>query len=99
MEENVEGVRIQGYLYKQGSKIGAWQKRFFLLHGSLISYYQEEEEAQEPDEAKVRWAGMVTEARAEGWAAPVAQMAAPAGARKAAAALTLVSDVLGELWL
>jgi hypothetical protein len=55
---------MSGYLYKQGSKIGAWQKRYFLLHGSLMSYYQSEEEAQEPDEAQVRWTGMVTEATA-----------------------------------
>jgi len=54
---------MAGYLYKQGFKIGAWQKRYFVLHGALLAYYDEEANAQgEPDETKLHGVSYVEEA-------------------------------------
>ena len=56
---------MSGWLWKQGSKINAWQKRYFLLHGALITYYEDEEHGKEPDEGRCRGAFMVS--AAERW--------------------------------
>jgi hypothetical protein len=29
---------MEGYLYKQGSKVKTWQKRWFLVQGGCIKY-------------------------------------------------------------
>ena len=34
----------RGWLTKQGDKVSAWQKRYFVLHGALLAYYDDEEE-------------------------------------------------------
>ena len=57
---------MSGWLYKQGSRAGGWQKRYFVLHGAILSYYDSQASAQGPDEGKCRGCGEVVEA--ERWA-------------------------------
>ena len=61
---------MAGMLWKQGTKIGAWQRRYFVLHGALLSYYADEESAQEPDEGRLHGIGTVLDARLWGNARP-----------------------------
>jgi hypothetical protein len=61
---------MAGTLWKQGTKIGAWQRRYFVLHGALLSYYADEESAQEPDEGRLHGVGTVLDARLWGNAKP-----------------------------
>ena len=61
---------MAGTLWKQGTKIGAWQRRHFVLHGALLSYYTDEESAQEPDEGRLHGVGTVLDARLWGNAKP-----------------------------
>jgi len=61
---------MAGTLWKQGTKIGAWQQRYFVLHGALLSYYADEESAQEPDEGRLHGVGTVLDARLWGNAKP-----------------------------
>jgi hypothetical protein len=61
---------MAGTLWKQGAKIGAWQRRYFVLHGALLSYYADEESAQEPDEGRLHGVGTVLDAKLWGNARP-----------------------------
>ena len=38
-----------------------WQRRFFVLHGTLITYWEEAESAEKPEEARCRGAAQVVE--------------------------------------
>ena len=48
-----------GWLHKQGHKVGAWQRRYFVLHGAILSYYDEEAAALEADERRCRGVGYI----------------------------------------
>ena len=43
-----EGVSLEGWLYKQGSRTKQWHNRFFALCGNMISYYDS------PDDTKAK---------------------------------------------
>lgn len=57
--EGASSSEMRGYLWKQGSTLGAWQRRYFLLHGDVITYYESEETARSGDDGACRFAGEV----------------------------------------
>ena len=53
---------MSGWLHKQGYKVSAWSRRYFVLHGALLAYYDDEAAAQQADESRCRGVGYVVDA-------------------------------------
>ena len=54
---------MAGWLYKQGNKVTAWQKRYFVLHGAIVTYYEDEASAEAAEESRCRGAFLVRSPR------------------------------------
>ena len=44
------------------AQVGAWSRRYFVLHGALLAYYDDETAAAGPDESRCLYCGLVLEA-------------------------------------
>ena len=51
-----------GWLHKQGDTASTWSKRYFVLHGAQLAYYESEDAAVAPDESKCLGSGHVVSA-------------------------------------
>lgn len=40
IQTKMEGSRKEGYLTKKGKNFGGWKRRFFVLEGPLMRYYE-----------------------------------------------------------